>query len=369
MTLNCTSGPNPPDAAWTANDIDVLNSEEDSRVQTLRNGNLFVDNATFEDSGTYACFNGEEEVPLSVYQLEVVDFASGESEEQQTDTSPENSADESQELDATDDVPQQQDDDDQEVYEKTDADDDRVESDHSDKTTLKYQILHRLAHMESNSLLLRSRVDSRLERVEHQLHSLLRTFRAQTSLRNPVTDPRLIISRNSKSSFSADDAVADQRAENGVYVTEYTWIINEMSDALARGYLNSSHFLESPPFYTHRPGYRMRILFYPNYGSRNASGLFAGLLPGDYDDDLPWPFPHDYRLSVVSHQPNVLDDTATIRHSVTNCRQGVFDRPTSKNPSACGFQEFFTHKKLEKHKKAYFIYDNLVVKITIYTGP
>ena len=50
----------------------------------------------------------------------------------------------------------------------------------------------------------------------------------------------------------------------------------------------------SPPFYTHRGGYKMRLIVYPN-GRENACGKFVSaglhLIIGEYDDHLKWPFP------------------------------------------------------------------------------
>ena len=68
---------------------------------------------------------------------------------------------------------------------------------------------------------------------------------------------------------------------------------------------NTEHI--SPPFYTHKNGYKMRLEVHPN-GNGDGKGthlsIFARLLKGENDYDLKWPMDIDLTLELVNWRKN-----------------------------------------------------------------
>ena len=71
----------------------------------------------------------------------------------------------------------------------------------------------------------------------------------------------------------------------------------------------------SPPFYTHTHGYSTCIKVWAN-GCKSGKGthlsVFSGLMRGDFDDDLQWPFEGTITIQLL----NQLEDTNHYTHTI-----------------------------------------------------
>lgn len=59
----------------------------------------------------------------------------------------------------------------------------------------------------------------------------------------------------------------------------------------------------SPPFYTHKNGYKLRIEVHPDE-SKTTVGVYARLLKGEYDDSLVWPMNIRLTVEVLNWERN-----------------------------------------------------------------
>lgn len=107
----------------------------------------------------------------------------------------------------------------------------------------------------------------------------------------------------------------------------------------------------SPPFYSHPGGYKLRLQLYPNgmkYAKNKFVSLLVGILRGEHDADLQWPF------------------QGTISIEIFNTTEKIWDLPTdftlalgssrcAKRPLDClgndplGTVTWLSHDKLQSH--------------------
>ncbi len=114
---------------------------------------------------------------------------------------------------------------------------------------------------------------------------------------------------------------------------------------------NMSITWESPYFYSHTHGYKMKMLVYldgRDRGKGNHVSLFVGLVVGEYDDKLQWPFRGSVTISVFNRNSNEWDsqDTIILPHYNPLCT----GKPTSNNPNQIwGYQRYIPHTRLDKY--------------------
>ena len=99
-----------------------------------------------------------------------------------------------------------------------------------------------------------------------------------------------------------------------------------MVNEYARLRLHSNSFY-SPPFYTHKEGYRMCIKVYPEGAGRscgNDISVYAYLMRGEYDHKLTWPFQGSVTVQLINQ---AIDD-----HHITH----TFHFAESSDPDVIG---------------------------------
>lgn len=102
-------------------------------------------------------------------------------------------------------------------------------------------------------------------------------------------------------------------------------------------------------FYINNESYLMvlQISFH-----ENDIGLFATLVPGDFDDSLQWPFSYHFELSIVDPSPSGHDRKGSVDPTVGTCPVAAFTKPKYQPNVPCGFRKFTTFSMLEaKHLK------------------
>ena len=101
------------------------------------------------------------------------------------------------------------------------------------------------------------------------------------------------------------------------------------------------------PFYTGH-GYKLSIFSHLNEGPGGYTGymgVYLGLMKGDHDDSLKWPFDKKVKFIVVDQQDNGLQVN---NYQMTLIPEGEknFNRPVAELNRGCGFPNFMLHSTL-----------------------
>ena len=117
-----------------------------------------------------------------------------------------------------------------------------------------------------------------------------------------------------------------------------------LSDFSKRKQMNNIFF--SPPFYTHKHGYKLCLRIHANgYGDGNSTHVSVGvvLISGEYDDQLRWPFVGDVVVGLQNWKENKGHYKKTIPVRAANgfnkVTEGVFGAPR-------GIRQFIAHSSL-----------------------
>ena len=108
----------------------------------------------------------------------------------------------------------------------------------------------------------------------------------------------------------------------------------------------------SPPFYTHPGGYKMCINVDANGyddGEGTHVSVFAYLMKGRNDDNLPWPFTGDVTVTLLNQleDENHHTDTVTFPEDSDKASERVVD--DERAPEGYGWDEFISHDELDFH--------------------
>ena len=115
----------------------------------------------------------------------------------------------------------------------------------------------------------------------------------------------------------------------------YTWKIEHFSQLLQGDGDGIKTSLDSPPIYTSLSGYKFFMRIYPkgdDGGDGRHIGLFVGMMKGDFDNRLKWPFCGRISLSML--------DQSNDAHCLCNDVSGTFmanrNLQAFQKPSASG---------------------------------
>jgi hypothetical protein len=146
---------------------------------------------------------------------------------------------------------------------------------------------------------------------------------------------------------------------------DYTWKIANFTRKLAQANSNNDDgMIESEPFFTSH-GYKMRLEVNLNEGPRGYAGymgVYLGLMKGDRDGTLPWPFTKRYTFVLVDQQD---DFNQRQNHERTFVPAGEveFKRPRQRQNEGYGYQDFVKHSTLRTRQ---YIRDHAVyIKIVV----
>lgn len=197
----------------------------------------------------------------------------------------------------------------------------------------------------------------RLQTLGNQMDSLTREQRdMEKHLNGEVKELRSHVSSVLDTSLSAANAVeavverflnrsvARTRTLKRSQVHEFYWRIPNMESEVLKN--KTSLHLLSPRFYASIPGYCVQLRLYPNDKPNNL-GLYAGFVPGVFDDELSWPFSGRYQLAIVSRKANVSDVAYLYTvPSDQGCSEKSFEKPVDGQPEACGFGDMMSHQDI-----------------------
>lgn len=145
------------------------------------------------------------------------------------------------------------------------------------------------------------------------------------------------------------------------------WKLNDYSRKLQEAKMHSNHEFFSPPFYTHRYGYKLQASAFLNgNGSGEGSHLsvYIRVLPGEYDNLLEWPFSYKVTFSILDQsdpslsKPQHITETFNPDPNWKNFQKPSGNR-SSLDESALGFgyPKFVSHEEIRKRN---YIRDNAI---------
>ena len=146
----------------------------------------------------------------------------------------------------------------------------------------------------------------------------------------------------------------------------FVWKITGFSDVLklAKNGNTKSIFAE---FYTGKQGYKLNVRVDPDGDQTNKNrylSVFVGIMKGDYDAILPWPFREVVTFRVIDQQPYASqrkDVVAVLEPDQTPCFSG---RPTAEeNPMLQGFRRLISHKVLKI--RCFLEHDTLFLQVEV----
>lgn len=157
--------------------------------------------------------------------------------------------------------------------------------------------------------------------------------------------------------------LANLAESDGYLIAEFIWSVENIEEKIAQHRAEKFKYLESKPFYTNIPGHRMEMHLYPDYDQSGYLGLYAILVQGEFDDQIPWPFTNRYEMSLVSRDENDVPYDIIIPRNVPTCN---FEKPPPNNKVGCGFGQFLSIATLLSKKNLYLYDGGIAIKIMVY---
>ena len=116
---------------------------------------------------------------------------------------------------------------------------------------------------------------------------------------------------------------------------KYTWKIVGFSHHLQDARNGRITSLESPPIYTSQQEYKFSMHFFPkgiNGGDGRHFGLFVGMMQGEYDTILEWPFCGRIVLTIKDQST----DVNGFRHDISGTFMAKRNLEAFQKPTATG---------------------------------
>lgn len=145
------------------------------------------------------------------------------------------------------------------------------------------------------------------------------------------------------------------------------WKLTDYSRKLQEAKLRNNHEFFSPPFYTHRYGYKLQVSAFLNgNGSGEGSHLsiYIRVLPGEYDNLLEWPFSYKVTFSILDQSDPSLSKPQHITETFNpDPNWKNFQKPSSSRNSldestlGFGYPKFISHEEIKKRN---YIRDNAI---------
>lgn len=145
------------------------------------------------------------------------------------------------------------------------------------------------------------------------------------------------------------------------------WKLSDYSRKLQEAKMHSNHEFFSPPFYTHRYGYKLQASAFLNgNGSGEGSHLsvYIRVLPGEYDNLLEWPFSYKVTFSILDQSDPSLSKPQHITETFNpDPNWKNFQKPSSSRSSldesalGFGYPKFVSHEEIRKRN---YIRDNAI---------
>jgi TNF receptor-associated factor 4 len=139
-----------------------------------------------------------------------------------------------------------------------------------------------------------------------------------------------------------------------LYGAQLLWKIDNYTQKYNEAKAGSKTTVFSPPFLTGRHGYKMALsacLFGDGKVRGKNMSLFIGILRGEYDALLTWPFSHRVTFTLLDQcqdpaaRKNI---TYTVKPNAVKENRAFLGRPTSERNASFGAQKFCEINMLDK---------------------
>ena len=150
--------------------------------------------------------------------------------------------------------------------------------------------------------------------------------------------------------------------------SRFVWKISGFTEVLQQAMKDGNKKIYSSPFSTGRHGYKVIVGMRPS-GDRTLKNrylsVFLGVMNGDYDAILAWPFHRKVTFTLIDQQ----DDPTKRQNVVCSLLTSTGDsccarpRPTTGITELPGIARFVSHKNLKT--KRYIVDDTLFLQVEI----
>jgi len=146
----------------------------------------------------------------------------------------------------------------------------------------------------------------------------------------------------------------------------FLWKITGFSDVLrlAKNRSTTSMYGE---FYSGKQGYKFKVRVDPDGDQTNKNrylSLYVGIMKGDYDAILTWPFRKKVTFSVIDQQPDATQRKNIVAVMAPEQPTSFSGRPTTEeNPKLRGFPRLISHKVLKTRR--YVEHDTLFLQVEV----
>jgi len=162
-----------------------------------------------------------------------------------------------------------------------------------------------------------------------------------------------------------DAQKAIRKLEEKVHTWKMVWKIDELSRKISEAKTGIKAIIESDPFYTEYPGYKLKVLFCPNgfgFGENTHLSVYIVVMKGEYDAILPWPFNKGVTFTLIDQEEDLLKRENVVSE-VTPDNTKSFSRPEVEQNPACGKSELISHTGLQTRR--YVVDDTLFLQVEI----
>lgn len=145
------------------------------------------------------------------------------------------------------------------------------------------------------------------------------------------------------------------------------WKIADYLRKMQEAKLRNNHEFFSPPFYTHRYGYKLQVSAFLN-GNGSGEGthlsVYIRVLHGEYDNLLEWPFSFKVTFSIMDQSDPSLSKPQHITETfIPDPNWKNFQKPLNSRNSmdesslGFGYPKFISHEEIKKRN---YIRDNSI---------
>ncbi|XP_050035243.1 uncharacterized protein [Dermacentor andersoni] len=132
-------------------------------------------------------------------------------------------------------------------------------------------------------------------------------------------------------------------------VSEFQWAVDDIDAKIKQARKGELQPLTSDLFYINSESYLMvlQLTFHPE---DEHLGLFAVVIPGEFDDSLEWPLSYSFELSIVDQSAGFLtaDRKGVIDPTSGVCPLNAFTKPQLQPNTPCGFRKLVSFSALER---------------------
>ena len=126
--------------------------------------------------------------------------------------------------------------------------------------------------------------------------------------------------------------------------------------------------IEGPPIHMGRYGHKLHMCMFPmgtDHGNSGHAGLFIGMMQGNYDNILKWPFMAIITLTILDQGSSADSCNDISRTFVTSGNQRAFQKPiaTGQSDTLYGYPEFVPIEMVRSRR--YSKNDTVFIKIEI----